>query len=92
MGLQRRKNPNFGNFGTSNLGIPRQNDIWVQASWPGIKNNIIRGKVMVSPSLGHGESCESMFAHGLFMHLKCSNYALTKLLFGCSSSCEQLTH
>jgi hypothetical protein len=33
------------------------------------------------PSLGHGESCESMFARGLFMHQKCSNYALTNLLF-----------
>jgi hypothetical protein len=29
-----------------------------------------------------GESCESMFACDLYVHQKCSNYALTKLLFG----------
>jgi hypothetical protein len=37
---------------------------------------------MLSPSPSHGESCESMYANGLFMHQKCSNYALTNLLFG----------
>jgi len=31
-----------------NLGILGQNDIWVQALWPGIENNI-RRKVMASP-------------------------------------------
>jgi hypothetical protein len=31
-----------------NLGILGQNDIWVQALWPGIENNI-RKKVMASP-------------------------------------------
>jgi hypothetical protein len=31
MGLQSRKSPNLGNFGTPKLGIPGQNDIWVQA-------------------------------------------------------------
>ncbi len=31
--------------------------------------------------LGHGESCESMFGHGLSMHQKCSNYVVTNLLF-----------
>jgi hypothetical protein len=33
-------------------------------------------------SLGHGESCEFVYAHGSSMHQKCSNYALTNLLFG----------
>jgi hypothetical protein len=28
------------------------------------------------------ESCEFVFAHGSSMHQKCSNYALTNLLFG----------
>jgi hypothetical protein len=37
---------------------------------------------MASPSLSRGESCESMFARGLSVHQKCSNYALTNLLFG----------
>jgi hypothetical protein len=43
------------------------------------------GKVMVSPKSGYGEFCEScefVFAHGSFVHQKCSNYALTNLLFG----------
>jgi hypothetical protein len=35
-----------------------------------------------SPSLGRGESCEYVFAHGFSMHQKCSNSALTNLLFG----------
>ncbi len=34
------------------------------------------------PSLGHGESCESVCAYDLFVHQMCSNYALTNLLFG----------
>jgi hypothetical protein len=29
----------------------------------------------------HGESCEYDFAHGSSQHQKCSNYALTNLLF-----------
>jgi len=33
------------------LGILRQNDIWVLAVWPSIENNI-EGKVMVSPKSG----------------------------------------
>jgi hypothetical protein len=37
------------------------------------------------PSLGRGESCESMFAHGSFVHQKCSNYALTNLFGLCRS-------
>jgi hypothetical protein len=40
--------PIFENFRTPNLGIPGQNDIWVQALWPGIENTI-RGKVVASP-------------------------------------------
>jgi hypothetical protein len=34
------------------------------------------------PSPGYGEFYESMFAYGSFVHQKCSNYALTNLLFG----------
>ncbi len=37
----------FKEFRDSNLGVLGQNDIWVLASWPGIKN-IISGKVMAS--------------------------------------------
>jgi hypothetical protein len=62
------------------LGIPGQNDIWVLVSCLGTKYTI-RGKVVISPSSGHGESCESVFAFSSFVHQKCSNYALTNLLF-----------
>jgi hypothetical protein len=51
MGLQSCKSLNFKNFETLNLGVPRQNDIWVQAPWPSTKNTI-RGKVVVSPNFG----------------------------------------
>ncbi len=47
MGLQSRRSPNFKNFETPNLEVPRQNDIWMLAPWPGIENTI-KGKVMVS--------------------------------------------
>jgi hypothetical protein len=33
MTLQNVKSPNFRNFGTTNLGIPRQNDIWMHPPW-----------------------------------------------------------
>jgi hypothetical protein len=48
MGLQSHKNPNFG---TPNLGNLGQNDIWLQAPWPGTKNTI-RGKVIDSLKSG----------------------------------------
>jgi hypothetical protein len=45
-------------FQDSHLGVPRQNAIWMGASWRCTKYTV-RGKVVVSPSLGHGGSCES---------------------------------
>jgi hypothetical protein len=51
IGLQSCESPNFKNFGTPNLGIPGQNDIWVLAPWLGIEN-IIKGKVVASPKSG----------------------------------------
>jgi hypothetical protein len=51
MSCQSCKSPNFKNFRTPNLGILRQNDIWVQVPWPSTKNNI-RGKVVASPMSG----------------------------------------
>jgi hypothetical protein len=47
MGIQSFKNPNFENFETSNLGVLRQNDIWVQPLCPSTENTI-RGKVVAS--------------------------------------------
>jgi hypothetical protein len=40
MNLQSRGSPDFGNFGTFNLGVSGQNDIWVLAPWLGIENTI----------------------------------------------------
>jgi hypothetical protein len=67
MSLQSCESFNFKNFGTPNLGVPRQNDIWVQAMWLGTKNTI-RGKVVASLKFGHGESYEFVFARGSSVH------------------------
>jgi hypothetical protein len=80
MGFQSHESLNFENFGTLNLGVLGQNDIWVQAQWACI-DNTIRGKMVAPPSPSCGESCESVFAHASLVHQKCSNYALTNLLF-----------
>jgi len=45
-------------FRDSHLEVSRQNVIWIQASWRGAEYTI-RGKVVVSPKSGHGESYES---------------------------------
>jgi hypothetical protein len=79
-GPPKSQESQFWEFWDSNLGVSKQNDIWVLALWP-CTENTIRGKVVASQSLGHGESCESVFARGSSMHQKCSNYALTNLLF-----------
>jgi hypothetical protein len=52
MGFQNHKSPNFENFETLNLGVLRQNDMWVHAPWPSIENITIRGKVVASPKFG----------------------------------------
>ncbi len=59
---------------------PGKNDIWVQPLWAIIEDTV-RGKVVIPPSLGLGESCESVYAHGLSVHQKCFKYTLTNLLF-----------
>ncbi len=74
-------------FWDSDLRVPRQNDIWVLVPWLGTKYTI-RGKVVASLSLGCGEFCEPMFAYSSSVHQKCSDYALTNLLFGYASPCE----
>jgi hypothetical protein len=48
MSIQSCGSPNFKNFKTCNLRIPKQNGIWVQAPWLGTEN-IINGKVVASP-------------------------------------------
>jgi len=49
--LQSHWSPNFKNFEIPNLGVPGQNDIWMQAPWPSIENTI-RRKVVASPTSG----------------------------------------
>jgi hypothetical protein len=67
------------------MGVPAQNDIWVLVSWLGTKYTI-RGKVVASLNPSRGESYESVFIRGSFVHQKCFSYALTNLLFGLCKS------
>jgi len=67
MGPQSCGNPNYGNFGIPTWESLYQNDIWVLVLWLDTKYTI-RGKVVASPSLGYGESCEFVFACGSFVH------------------------
>ncbi len=77
MGLPSRKSPNFWEFRDSQLGSCKIKWHLGATLWLLI-NNIIRGK---PPSLGRSESCEFVYVRGSSMHQKCSNYALTNLLF-----------
>jgi hypothetical protein len=45
-----------------------------------------RGRWWLPPKFGRGEFCESMFAHGSFVHQKCYSYPLINLLFGLCES------
>jgi len=71
-------------FQDSRLKNRKKNDIWVQPSWLVIENNI-RGRWWLPPSLGHGESYESVYAHGSSVHQKWCNFALTNLFRLCKS-------
>jgi hypothetical protein len=68
----------FKEFRDSNLGHLGQNDIWVLAPWPNIKNTV-RGKVVATPKT------RSWWVLWIcvcpwFVHApKCSNYTLTNL-------------
>jgi hypothetical protein len=81
MGPQSRRSPNFENFETP---------IW--ESWDkmtfecyscGHAHSILKeGKVVASPKFEPWWSCESVCCPWLVYARKCSNYALTNLLFG----------
>ncbi len=80
-GPPKSRKSQFRAFRDSHLGVPGQNDIWVLAPWPGT-NNTIRGKVVASPK---SKPWWVLWVHvccGSSVHQKCSNYALTNLLFG----------
>jgi hypothetical protein len=68
----------FRKFWVFNLGVSRQNDIWMLAMWPSTKNTI-RGKVVASPK---SRPWWVLWVRGSSVQQKCSNYALTNLLFG----------
>ncbi len=71
----------FWEFQDSHLGVPGQNDIWVLALWPDTTNTI-RGKVVASFKFKPWWVLWVCVCRGSSMHQKCSNYALTNLLFG----------
>jgi hypothetical protein len=81
MGIQNRKNLNFENFGILRTKWPLRVGLVVRH-----KENYKGDKWWLPPSSSHGESHESMFARGSFVHQKCSNYALTNFLFGLCKS------
>jgi hypothetical protein len=57
---------------------------WHLGATPMAKHkNTITKKVVVFSSLNYGESCEFVYARDLFVHQKCSNYALTNLFGLC---------
>jgi hypothetical protein len=87
MGFQSCESPNFGNFGTLTW---KSRDKMTFGCWShGQAHNILEGgRWWLPPSPGHGESCESVFARGSFVHQKCSNSTLTNLLFGLCRSVE----
>jgi hypothetical protein len=75
----------FKEFQDSHLRVIGQNDIWVLAQWPSTKNTM-RGKVVASPKFGPWWVvwvCVCLwFVRAPKVHQKCSNYALTNMLFG----------
>jgi hypothetical protein len=80
MGPKSCGNPNFGNFKTPHLGILGQNDIWVMVPWLGTEY-IIRGKVVASPKFGPWWILRVHVCPWFVYAPKCSNSALTNLLF-----------
>jgi hypothetical protein len=80
MGLQSCGRPNSGNFGTPTW---ESQDKMTFGFWfHGQTQKILYGgRWWLPPSLGRDEFCESVFACGSSVHQKCSNFALTDLLF-----------
>jgi hypothetical protein len=76
--------PTFG-IQDSHLGVPGQNDIWVLVLWPSIEY-IIMGKMVASPKSGLWWVLWDYVCPWFIRAPKCSNYALTHLLFGLCSS------
>jgi hypothetical protein len=80
MDVQNGGRPNFGNFEIPDLGVPGKTPF--ECSPHGESQNILskeRWCLFVSPN--HGEFYEFVHGCGSSVHQKCSNYALTNLLF-----------
>jgi hypothetical protein len=71
----------FWKFQDFHLGFSGQNVIWVLVPWTGIEY-IIRGKVVASPKSGPWWVLWICVCPWLVRAPKCSNYALSNLLFG----------
>jgi len=82
MALQNAKSPNFEIFITPSLGVPGQNDIWMQPLWL-ITENIIKEKVVASPKFELWWILWVCVCMWLICAPKIpSNHALINLLFG----------
>jgi len=88
-GLKSGGSFNFRNFKTCDVGVLRQNDIWVQPLWP-IIDNTIRGKVVASPKSGSWSIlwvrvC-SWFVHAPKVFQLCTNQLVVWFLQGCMNN------
>jgi hypothetical protein len=81
-GLPKCRESQFWEFWDSQVGSPATK--WHLDVAPMVNHREYHkgGRWWLPPSPSHDESCESMYAHGSSVHQKCSNHALTKLLFG----------
>jgi len=85
MSIQKGKSPNYENFGNLDLGVSRKMTFGCSLHVNHKKYYKKEGGGFpLSPNCG--ESCETVYAHDLSMHQKCSNYALTNLLFSLCKS------
>jgi hypothetical protein len=85
MGLQSHKSLNLRNF---EIPTWESQDKMTFGCWPcnQAQKILYGGWWWLPQSPSCGESCESMFACGSSVQQKCSNYALTNMLFGFCTS------
>ncbi len=87
MGPPKSWESQFWEFRDSHLGVSWQNDIWVLVAWP-VTKYTIRGKVVASLKFGPWWVLWVLVYLWLICAPKCSNHALTNLLFSLFSLCE----
>jgi hypothetical protein len=84
-GPPKSRESQFWEFWDSHLGVSKQSDIWVLVPWPGTKHTI-RRKVVASLKSRPWWVLWVRVCPWLVCAPKCSNYALTNLLFGLCKS------